>query len=501
MPKQVVGIEIGSESLTIVQLSGTPKAYTIEEAFQVPLPQHPEPQEPEGLQRQMLPEGADIKRLRAADSLVVTLPAHRAILRNLAFPFKDPRRIRQVLKAALEEHMPFDPDEVIADFQPLQPQAGDNTCPLLVGAVPQELIAKHLSLLQEMALEPTIIDLDVFALANAATLGSDISERHVICMDVNPNRILLTVLHHGMPVFARSLMRGLPAADTPLDAMANQFGKQLQQTLYACETILQQSYKPDLLLLSGIGGDALSRLAAALENELDLHTIVWHLSSEHYRPGKSPLPPEAQPSYAVAFGAALRGLYRQAVGLNFRREGFELHRDIQELRGRLIGMGVTLVLVAGLGLFSLYLNSRLKNQRLADIHQEIAQVFQETLPDTRMVQPTFQLREKIREVEERLRAFGGVTGAQLSGLQILREISARIPASITLDVDAVTITTASTDLSGTTASYDNVVQLKNALEASPFFTTVKITNTKTDVENKISFKLTINTVKTLGNTS
>jgi hypothetical protein len=43
-----------------------------------------------------------------------------------------------------------------------------------------------------------------------------------------------------------------------------------------------------------------------------------------------------------------------------------------------------------------------------------------------------------------------------------------------------------------------VVKLKNALEASPFFPMVKITNTKTDVGNKISFKLTINTSKTPG---
>jgi general secretion pathway protein L len=114
-----------------------------------------------------------------------------------------------------------------------------------------------------------------------------------------------------------------------------------------------------------------------------------------------------------------------------------------------------------------------------------------------MVQPTFQVREKIRGIEERLRAFGGVTGAQLSGLQILQEISARIPASIVVNVDTLTITTATTDLSGTTASYDDVVKLKDALEASPFFTTVKITNTKTDVGNKIAFKLTITTVKTL----
>ena len=90
-----------------------------------------------------------------------------------------------------------------------------------------------------------------------------------------------------------------------------------------------------------------------------------------------------------------------------------------------------------------------------------------------------------------------MTGAQLSGLQILHEISARTPPSITLNVDNLAITTGATDLGGSTESYDDVVKFKNALEASPFFPIVKITNTKTE-GNKISFKLTINTSKTPG---
>src|SRR5262249_49236812 len=150
-----------------------------------------------------------------------------------------------------------------------------------------------------------------------------------------------------------------------------------------------------------------------------------------------------------AFGAAARGLHRQAVGVNFRRERFELHRDIQELRGRLIGLGIMLVLVAGLGLCSLYLNNRSKAQRYEQLRAEIGRVFAETFPNVRAVQPTAQMRDKLREFEERLRAFGGVTGAQLSGLQILREVSDHIPAAVTVNVDNLTITTDTIDLSGT----------------------------------------------------
>jgi type IV pilus assembly protein PilM len=463
-----------------------------------PLPQHPDAAEQAALQRQALQELVAAHKLRA-DIILTTLPAQQAVLRNLTLPFKDPRRIRQTLKGVLEEHMPFEPEEVVADFQFLPFHSPSGT-PLLVAAVPQETVAEHLSLFQETDLEPTIIDLDVFALANAALLGASSLESNTVLIDLKPARTLITMLHRGTPVFVRSLTQSLASVDASLAATANHLGKHLQHTLFACENTLQRPYEPEVLILSGENKHHVGRLAAALEKELEIRVEVWQITSEHYKPSKAHSTFDDQTSYAVAFGAALRGLYRQAVGINLRRERFERHGDIQELRGRLIGLGVMLVFVAGLGLFNLYLNDRFKTQRYIQLQQEIARIFRDTLPDTRMVQPTFQMREKIREIEERLRAFGGVTGAQLSGLQILREISARVPSSITVNVDTLTITTDTTNLSGTTASYDNVVKLKEALEDSPFFTTVKITNTKADVENKIAFKLTITTAKTSDNT-
>ena len=107
------------------------------------------------------------------------------------------------------------------------------------------------------------------------------------------------------------------------------------------------------------------------------------------------------------------------------------------------------------------------------------------------VQLAFQLREKITEMQSRLRAFGGLDGAQLSVLQTLREISAHIPPSLTLNVDTLTMTPATVDMSGTTTSYDDVVKLKDALEASPAIGTVKINTTKATTTNQVTFQLTI----------
>ena len=497
MPKHVLGIECGGQHVTIVQVTGTPKAYSVTAAVQEAWPHAAEPDERLTLHRQFLQELVQAHHLQA-DTIVTTLPAHGAVLRNLRSPFKDPRSIRPTIKYDLEDHMPFDPEEVVVDFQMLPPQ-NTGVSRLFVTAIPQQAMADHLGLFQEAGLEPTIVDLDVFALANAALFGSPALPTNTMLIDVSAEQTLLTLLQQGAPIFARSIP--YRAATAEAVTVANRLAKHLQHTLYACEHALQQAYQPEMLLISGASELPPGPLAMALTQEINCPAEVWHITSDHHKPGKAAFPPAAHAKYAVAFGAAMRGLHRQTVGVNLRRDQFALHRDLQELRGRLIGVGIMLMFIAGLGLVSLYLNTSYKTTRHAQLRSETVRVFNDTFPGVRMTQPTFQMREKIRELEERLRSFGGVTGAQLSGLQILREISASVPASVTVNVDNLTVATDTTDLSGTTTSYDDVVKLKDALEASPYFTKVTISNTRADADNKVAFKLTITTVKSLDTSS
>jgi hypothetical protein len=75
-----------------------------------------------------------------------------------------------------------------------------------------------------------------------------------------------------------------------------------------------------VLLLSGAPSAQLGPLATILATEGGLPTRVWQITTGRYTTGQMPFPSEEQARYAVAFGAAARGLRRQAVGVNLRRE-------------------------------------------------------------------------------------------------------------------------------------------------------------------------------------
>jgi Tfp pilus assembly protein PilN len=268
--------------------------------------------------------------------------------------------------------------------------------------------------------------------------------------------------------------------------------QQVQQTLYACAHALKTAYEPEVLLLSGAPSGQLDPLATALENDLGLPSRVWRITTERYTPGPIPFPSEEQARYALAFGAAVRGLHRHAVGVNLRREQFARQHDSKALRRRVRGLGVLLVCVAGLGVGNLWLQHQIVTQRYTHMRADIARVVTELAPDKPLGQATVHVRAKVRELEDRLRALGGVTGEQRSGLQLLRELSTRVPASLPLQVDNLMIKPETIELSGTTASYHDVAQLKAALEASPLFPTVKIVHPKTGPDNTtIVFTLTV----------
>ncbi len=497
MPKHTLGIELGPQSLRFVQLSGTTKSYEVTAAGDFPLPHHEDQAEQQLQYEHALRELIETQGLQS-ETVVVTLPATQAALRNVTVPFTDPHRIRQIIKYTLDEYIPFEPDEIIADFQML-PATAPSTTPLLAAAIRQDVVADALSLCQAAGLEPTTIDLDVFALANAAVFGTSSLPTHTLLLDVRPTRTLLTLLQDAIPVYARSWTYGWLHPEVPPETYAARLSQHIQHTIYAYDNATDSSYVADGIVLSGMPLDEYTALATVLQDQLQTPVSSWHLSTNACTQVQSDAFSTGEQSrYAVAFGAATRGMYRQAVGIDLRREQFALHRNFEELRGHLIVLGCLVLLVFGLGLGKLYFGNRVKAQRHAHLQQEITKVFQTTLPDTRMVQPAFQLREKITGMQNRLRAFGGLDGAQLSVLQTLREISSHIPASLTLNVDTLTMTPATVDMSGTTTSYDDVVKLKDALESAPAIAAVKINTTKATTTNQVTFQLTISAAQQQG---
>jgi Tfp pilus assembly protein PilN len=498
MAQQVLGIALEDNHIAMVRLAGHSKAYDVTLALRQRLPVHDDAEEQAGLRRETVQQLVEAHGL-LGDVVLGSLPAHHGILRNLSMPFRDLRRIRQTIGFALDEHMPFEPEDVVVDCRPLPLPHVPQQTQVLVAGMPKHEVAGGLALLTGTGLEPGVLDLDVFSLANAAVLGGNGVPGRTVLLYADLERVLLTLMHDGVPVFARSLVQGLAVEGGALPE-PERLDKQLRHTLYACENTLQLACEPDLLLLFGPHHEQLAQLAVGLHETTGIRTRVWQLEAAGYKPAGTGTEGHDAACHVIALGAALRGLHRQLRGFNLRRGEFAPHSHLRELRDRLVTLSVLAIAVAGLGLGNLYVQNHFKAQRLAQVQDGIAEVFSEVLPRTRMVQPVAQVREQMRDLDRRLRAFGGLTGTQLSGLRILREVSARVPASLSVEVDNLTINGDAVELSASAASYDNVVSLQSAFAASPLLDDVTVSNTRQGSNNTVQFRLSLRAANRLEGT-
>ena len=81
-------------------------------------------------------------------------------------------------------------------------------------------------------------------------------------------------------------------------------------------------------------------------------------------------------------------------------------------------------------------------------------------------------------------------GDGTSILEVLRELSTRVPGTVSLDLDQLTIDGDSLDLRGRAASFDTVEALRRALASTPFLTEVTADETRATVDGRgVEFRL------------
>src|SRR5581483_12219550 len=108
-------------------------------------------------------------RIRPGEGAAVSLPGQLVSTREMAVPFADPKKLRQIVPFEVESQLPFDLEEVAIDYLLLQSNAdAGGTSQLLVSVVPKVGLRKYLSTLQSIGIDPAAIGLDSLSLYHFA---------------------------------------------------------------------------------------------------------------------------------------------------------------------------------------------------------------------------------------------------------------------------------------------------------------------------------------------
>ncbi len=138
-----------------------------------------------------------------------------------------------------------------------------------------------------------------------------------------------------------------------------------------------------------------------------------------------------------------------------------------------------------------YLNYVQQQNRAEMLRQETLAIFRQTFPQIHtIVDVPSQMRSNLDQLRDRAKVLG--LSRNRSALNVLREISARIPKDVSFDVREMVYSGDELHIDGSTSSFEAANRLSQALDASPLFEQSQITDAKMGMDgSKVDFRLNL----------
>jgi len=209
---EVIGIDIGSSSVKLVQLKDLKGSYQLLNAGIVPLP-------PEAIVDNTIMDSATI--VNAVKSLVTSLgvkvkdvacsiSGNSVIIRKITLPVMPAEELEDQITWEAEQYIPFDINDVNMDFQILSPDSIDpSKMVVLLVASKRDIINDYLAVFNEAGLSLSVVDVDSFAVQNAFEINHDAGADDVVALiNVGASVMNINVVREGISLFTRDVQMG-----------------------------------------------------------------------------------------------------------------------------------------------------------------------------------------------------------------------------------------------------------------------------------------------------
>ncbi len=148
-------------------------------------------------------------QIRGKD-VVVAIGGRDVIIKKIQMERMPAADARETIHWEADGHIPFDPTNVELDFQILDPDGVGGQMQVLLVAAKRELVESKLSLLSELGLEASVIDVEAFALHNAFEANYPEAMRGVVALvNVGHEVSTINLLEDGVPVLTRDIAVGI----------------------------------------------------------------------------------------------------------------------------------------------------------------------------------------------------------------------------------------------------------------------------------------------------
>jgi type IV pilus assembly protein PilM len=208
--KQVVGCDVGSSSIKIVELKPLKNGeYQLLHAAIANL-------SPEAIVDGAIMDSSLV--VEALSRLVSdnnirnpnfggSLSGHSVIIKKIQLPAMSEAELAESIQWEAEQYIPFDINDVNLDYVVLESAAADSMDVLLV-AVKKDRIADYTSVIVQAGKDPVLVDVDVFSVQNAFESNYSFDDETIALVNIGASVMNINVLHDGSSIFWRDVAFG-----------------------------------------------------------------------------------------------------------------------------------------------------------------------------------------------------------------------------------------------------------------------------------------------------
>lgn len=223
--KGVIGLDIGSSSIKLVELGESKNGFKLQNLGISPLP-------PEAIVDGALMDSVTIidtirelinsTKTKTKD-VVTSVSGHSVIVKKISLPLMSDAELEESIQWEAERYIPFDINDVNIDFQ-IFGSSSENpeVMDVILVAAKKDIINDYVSVIIESGLNPVTIDVDAFAIENMLAINYDIEKDETIAMaNVGASITNINILKNNMTAFTRDIFKG-----------GNQITEEIQRQLH-----------------------------------------------------------------------------------------------------------------------------------------------------------------------------------------------------------------------------------------------------------------------------
>ena len=209
--KAVVGLDIGSSSIKLVELRRVGKELAISKLGMEPLPS------------EVVVDGAIVDTGQVSNAIAkmfsekkiktkqvaTAVSGHSVIVKKLSLQPMTDEELGSAIQMEAAQHIPFDIGEVNLDYQVLETPLDSSTMEVLLVAVKKDKILNYTNVVMLAGRTPAIVDIDAFALQNVYEYNYEPApDATVALLNIGASVMNINIVRGTTPLFTRDVSVG-----------------------------------------------------------------------------------------------------------------------------------------------------------------------------------------------------------------------------------------------------------------------------------------------------